>query len=268
MNCFGCPLSSLQTQLRRIENEALSIKAERKFHSCGVWPLASRINHSCYSNARRAFIGDMMIVRATCDIAPNTEINFWYHPPIVEENHERQEKFERWGFKCDCVICQDNQTTKRNTLSSRKQQRAKVVQDLKAGSKANLPEIERTIVSMEKQYAQLPTKVPRLYVWDLHLGVAQEYMQRTEPAKAIKFALKSLESLGYIIEGGHLPRKISTPIVIKRWGLFVDDSIECWGILSAAYQLVAPDLAIQARRYSKLSYRICYGEDETFQGHV
>ncbi|KAG9229870.1 TPR domain protein [Amylocarpus encephaloides] len=265
LNCFGCPLSSRQTHLRSIESEPVKKTAEKQFHSCGVWPLASHINHSCHSNARRAFIGDMMIVRATRDLAPNTEIEFWYHTPIAEENDDRQKKFEQWGFKCDCAMCHDDQTTKRNILNSRKQQRAKVLQHLKAGLKANLPEIEITIVSMEKQYTQLASKVPRLHVWDLHLGLAQVYMQRREPAKAINSALKSLLSLGYVIEGGNVPHKIGTPMVIKQWGLFEDHNIGCWGVLCGAYQLVAPELATQAAQYAKLSYRICVGEDETFE---
>jgi hypothetical protein len=50
---------------------------KKKFHSCGVSPLASYINHSCYSNVRRSFIGDMMIVRAIQDLFANTELDFW-----------------------------------------------------------------------------------------------------------------------------------------------------------------------------------------------
>jgi len=248
-----------------MESEVLKKPDEKKFHSCGVWTLASYINHSCHSNARRAFIGDMMIVRATRDLAPDTEINFWYHAPIAGENDDRQKKFEQWGFKCNCTMCQDDQTKKRNTLNSRKQQRAEVLRHFKSVFKANLPKIESMIVAMENQYIQLASKVPRLHVWDLHLSLAQIYMRRKEPAKAINSALKSLSSLGYIIEGGNLPHKIGTPVVIKQWGLFMDGNIECWRVLCGAYQLAAPELVTQAVQYAKLSYRICVGEDETFE---
>jgi hypothetical protein len=248
-----------------MQSEAVENHAKKQFHSCGIWPLASYINHSCHSNARRAFIGDLMVVRATRDLPPDTEIHFWYHAPIAEENDARQKKFEQWGFRCDCAMCQDDQITKRNVLNSRKQQRAKVLRHFKAGLKANLREIESTIVEMEKQYIQQASKAPRLHVWDLHLRLAQMYMQRMEPAKAINSALKSLSSLGYIIEGGNLPYTPGSPMVIKQWGLFMDHSVECWGILCGAYQLVAPDLTTQAVHYAKLSYRVCVGEDETFE---
>jgi SET domain-containing protein len=61
-------MKDAESQLEPTEN--------KKFHSCGVWPLASYINHSCFSNVRRSFIGDMMIVRATQDLRANTELLF------------------------------------------------------------------------------------------------------------------------------------------------------------------------------------------------
>ena len=237
MNCFGCPASSRLIHLRAMESKAVREMAEEQFHSCGVWPLASYINHSCNSNARRAFIGDMMIVRATRDMAPDTEINFWYHAPIAEENDDRQKKLKHWGFRCDCAMCQDDQTTNRKILNSRKQQRAEVLQFFKTGPKANLPKIENIIVAMESQYSQPASKVLHLHIWDLHLGLAHIYMRRKDPTKAINSALNSLSSLGYVIEGGNLPYKIGTPMIIKQWGLFVDHSIDCWGVLCGMLDL-------------------------------
>lgn len=35
-------------------------------------------------------------------------------------------------------------------------------------------------------------------------------------------------------------------------------------LLSSAYHSVAPDLEIQAEEYARISYKICLGEDETF----
>ncbi|PGH18369.1 hypothetical protein AJ79_00435 [Helicocarpus griseus UAMH5409] len=79
LTSFGCPLPSRETIMSsRLGTYGQKPKYEdEKFHSCGIWPIASYINHSCNSNARGAFIGDMMIVRATRDIAANTEITFW-----------------------------------------------------------------------------------------------------------------------------------------------------------------------------------------------
>jgi hypothetical protein len=143
--------------------------------------------------------GDMMIVRAIRDLAPDTEINFWYHAPTAptaEENDDRQNKLMYWGFRCDCTTCLDDQTTKRKILSSRKQQRMEILQYFKTGLKANLLKIENLIVAIESQYSQPASKVPRLHIWDLYLCLAQIYMGRKDPTKAISLALNSLSSLG------------------------------------------------------------------------
>ncbi|KAL4861267.1 hypothetical protein BDV12DRAFT_204185 [Aspergillus spectabilis] len=85
LNCFSCPLSSLETHIRSSTDKAEATRAGNEFHSCGVWPLASYINHSCDSNAQRSFNGDMMIVRATRDITRDSEITFWYKSPWGDE---------------------------------------------------------------------------------------------------------------------------------------------------------------------------------------
>ncbi|CZT07041.1 related to TPR domain protein [Rhynchosporium agropyri] len=232
LNACGCPLSSRLTHTRDMAKDAVREANDKQFHSCSIWPVASYVNHSCNSNARRAFIGDIMIVRATRDLAPDEEIDFWYQVLLAEENDDRQKKLKHWGFRCDCTMCQADQTTNRKILNSRRQQRAEVLRHFKMGRKANLPKI----------------KMPRLHIWDLYLRLGQIYMHRQDPTKAVNSALQSLSSLGYVIEGGNLPR---TP--------------ECWGLLCGAYHLVAPDLAAQSVKYAKLSYRICVGEDETFE---
>ncbi|KAL3420667.1 tpr domain protein [Phlyctema vagabunda] len=266
-NGFGCPPhSSRQTNLSDGSSELGKRAASKEFHSCGVWPLASYINHSCNSNARRAFIGDMMIVRATRDLAPDTEISFWYRFPVAEGNAVRQKQLEHWAFRCDCAMCRDDQATGSDVLSRSERQRAEALRYLRATPRPNLPKIEEILANMELGYAQPASLVPRLHSWELYLGLAQNYMLREQRSKAIDSALKSLASLGYVIQGGSLPRTRSTPMLVRQWGLLQDATVECWMLLASAYELVAPDRTEYAVRYAKLSYRICVGEDETFDG--
>ena len=86
-----------------------------------------------------------------------------------------------------------------------------------------------------------------------------------QPLKAIEFALKALESLGYVIEGGKPPFIPNTTLVIKKWGLMVDSLVGCWMCLSGAYREVLCGLEAQAEEYAKITYRVCVGEDETFE---
>ena len=87
LNCFGCPVSSRETILPPAEEEGGArremerVVGDTVCHSCGVWPTASYINHSCRKSATRAFIGDVMIVRATRGIPTGSEVTFRYQPP-------------------------------------------------------------------------------------------------------------------------------------------------------------------------------------------
>lgn len=62
MNGFGCLISCRISHIRCTSNEGRHETANEKFDFRGLWPTASYINHSCYSNVRQSFIGDMMIV--------------------------------------------------------------------------------------------------------------------------------------------------------------------------------------------------------------
>jgi hypothetical protein len=206
----------------------------------------------------------MMMVRATRDLTADTEITFWYHMPVANEYDERQKKFRQWDFKCDCTMCQDDQTTKKSVLAKRKSLRADVLKRFQSGKKTDAAKIETILATIAATYSRPAFEVPHLPIWDPQLALAKMYTQQNQPVKAIDSALRVLASLGYVIDGGNLPRASGTPMVVKQWGLMIDRLIECWMLLSGAYHLVAPDLETQAEEYARISYKICVGEDETF----
>lgn len=250
-------------------------KTEETFHSTGIWPMASYINHCCCSNARRTFIGDMIFVRATRDLPPDTEITFWYQVPTPDGNYdERQSKFRRtWGFTCDCTMCQNDHATKGSVWNERKRLRSEAQKLLqphrtKRAAAAAAAKAESLLVSLADTYnlKRPASEVPHLGMWDANYALAKMYYdpQQNRPDKAIHFTLKALASLGYVIEGGDLPRTVGTPLTVRKWGLMMDNNVKCWMLLSAAYRVVAPDIELQAVEYARTSYRVCVGEDETF----
>ena len=113
-NVFGCPTSSLNYYIEDHGRTPKSFKKsteEKAHHSVGIWTHASYINHSCNSNARRAFIGNMMIVRASRDIEAGTEVTFWYCIPDGINTKDMQDKLKHWSFSCGCDICLDIRAT-------------------------------------------------------------------------------------------------------------------------------------------------------------
>ncbi|KAL2824205.1 hypothetical protein BDW59DRAFT_180299 [Aspergillus cavernicola] len=261
LNCFGCPLSSREAHIRGMRQTQSD--TDKQFNSCGVWALASYINHSCYSNARRAFIGDMMIVRAARDLPANTEITFSYKSPLNNVSKEKPVDHRHWGFKCSCIICQDLLATANSTLTKRKTLMVNVHKAFKP-RKPDSAKIESILSTLEETYRQPASEVPRFGIWNAYLTLAMLHESRGQSQKAVEFTLKALESLGYIVEGGHLPHKPGTPLRVKKWGLMTDELVRCWMALSNAYLDAAPDLMAQAAGYARLTYRICVGEDETF----
>lgn len=250
--------------MRFLKEEVPSENRVEQFHSCGVWPLASHINHSCYSNARRSFIGDMMIVRASQDLAPNTEITFWYQSPLDNKSNETHMDLKHWGFKCSCVICQDRQATVKADLRMRTKLRADMLKLFQNGKRSSPAKLEALLSQFAETYSQPAPEVPRLGMWEPYLALSRMYAAYNQPQKAIDFTLKTLESLGYIIKGGSLPRTSGMPLLVEKWGLMMDSLVGCWMGLSNAYREVAPDLADQAEKYARITYRVCVGEDETF----
>jgi hypothetical protein len=161
LNVFGCPRISLESHSAKLTSEPQD--QSKSHHTCGIFIKASHINHSYYSNARRSFIGDMQIVRATRTILAGLEIFFWYAILGPSHTYEKtQEKLQNWGFQCTCAICQQSKKTKKNVSSKR----LALLEDLKAafGSQtgADLPKAERILDTIEKTYSAPVSGVPRL----------------------------------------------------------------------------------------------------------
>jgi SET domain. len=261
LNAFGCPLSSRESHIGCIKRD--DDTANRQFHSSGVWSMASYINHSCLSNARRSFIGDMMIVRASRDLPPNTEITFWYKSPMSRDPKEFPVNLQHWGFKCDCILCQETRSTSSSVLSNRTRISADLRRLFKT-SRMNLRKIEDRISNLASTYSRPASEVPHLTLDMPYLSLAAIYASSRKQEKSVEFGLKALESLGFVIEGGNLPHVSNAPLVVKKWGLMDVGVVGCWMILFFAYRELAPTLASQAEGYARVSYKICVGEDETF----
>lgn len=99
-NAYGCPTPSKQ-----------QAKTDFGFHervsdqmNSGIWTHASYINHACVCNARRTFIGDFVIFRASKPIAKDEEITTAYTE--IPDYDERQKNFaDHWRFRCACLLC-------------------------------------------------------------------------------------------------------------------------------------------------------------------
>jgi hypothetical protein len=128
----------------------------------------------------------------------------------------------------------------------------------------NLRKIEDKISTLASTYCRPASEVPRLALDSPYLSLAAIYASSRNHKKAVEFGLMCLESLGFVVKGGKIPHVSEVPLVVQKWGLMTDGVVGCWMILCSSYQELAPILASQAEEYARVSYRICVGEDETF----
>lgn len=124
--------------------------------------------------------------------------------------------------------------------------------------------VEGIVKKLAASYNRSALEVPRLGLWEIQFDLVQKYFGCYEYNKVVEWGLKGLESLGYVIHGGEIPCESGTTLKVTQWGLMMPPVLRCWVILSRSYRLVAPELEGQAKAYAKLTYRVCIGEDETF----
>lgn len=70
----------------------------------GIWIQASYINHSCLANVSRAFVGDMMVIRAQRTIKKGEELLHTY-VPSHNSVEKKKKAFKAMGFTCKCEVC-------------------------------------------------------------------------------------------------------------------------------------------------------------------
>ena len=258
LNVFGCPRTSKESHIDTRSCE----KEDPSHHTCGLFLKASFINHSCYSNVRRSFIGDMMIVRATRNLPAGSELFFWYSSPEHKDSHaQAQTKFQNWGFNCTCVICGEKKVVKKSVLSKR----YALLEDLKAAfDSRDLAKAERLLTAAEKTYSTPAVEVPRLALWDPYLLLARMYSAEKQPGKTIQAIGNFFDSLGFVITRSDSQDK-KAQLEVVQWGFMNDHVVEAWILLWAAFTNVkALDMAQKALENAKLAYRICVGDDSTF----
>lgn len=209
----------------------------------------------------------MIIVRATRDIPADSEVFFWYAAPEAGRTWEKaQEKLQHWGFHCSCVICQQDKKTVKNIRAKRNG----LLGDLKAAFQAgDLPKAERVLAAAEKTYSAPARDVPRLDMSEPYLILTRIYASQDKPQNVIQTVFKVLTSLGFVITHPSSPDSPqSSSFDVLQWGLAEDHVVEVWTHLWTAYAKVAPQLCKKAEECARVSYKICIGEDETFDEKV
>lgn len=255
-NCFGCPPTSLVAHV--------TPGPPKRAYSSGLWPLCATLNHSCLPTARRAFIGDLQVVRATRALPANTELVWAYHE-VSEDPVQTRQALANWGFVCSCGLCAEAARTpekvRRRRELLRTDLRACVM--VKNPDAIDVPKAERLVAAADATYKTGPVEAPRESLCGLQLMVARVHKNRGEAAKVVGAALGVLGLLGFEVKGAQVPRG-KEEFEVVRWGSMAHGVVETWVQLWVAYATVAPELCADAESCARICYKICVGEDETF----
>ena len=201
-NAFGCPNTCTVDEL----GTKKASKKNDPSGSVGIWVVASYFNHACDANVRRAFFGDIMIVRATKDISKGQEIFIPYRSPEYDYVKTQEAFGKVWKFKCDCGIC----TAESKTSTTHRKERQALIKEMNSFLEkyADAPRYtadEAMIAKAEKLYAKLEAtydkksfdKVPRLPLAHLGEWLCAVYQTEKNMHKVIDTAHAVLRNMGY-----------------------------------------------------------------------
>lgn len=261
LNRFGCP--SIRSGLDEEKKEDKE--------STGIWIQASYINHSCLQNTFRAFIGDMMILRAACDIKAGEEIVTSYQSPAIPFP-KRKAKFATWGFQCDCSLCQLERQLPASVFTCRE----RLVQEAKEFIAANptltsvgQPVAKTKVIKAEDISKRLKETYdrhmygafPRLDCVSIDLWLVLAFGGRQWPTLDIATTSRLLQDLGY-----KLTVRGSEASIDRRYGL-VDREVVQAAMWSRTAWMVAGKHQV-ARRLRELAeevYFVINGDMDRFE---
>lgn len=178
---------------------------------------------------------------------------------------QTQNALANWGFMCKCGLCAEAARTPEKVRRRRELLRAdlRACVMVKNPDDMDVPKAQRLVAAVEATYKAKPAEAPRELLCGLQLMVARVHKNRGEAAKVVGAALKVLKLLGFEVKGALVPRG-KEEFEVVRWGLTSHGVVETWVQLWVAYAAVAPELYADAERCARICYKICVGEDETF----
>jgi len=195
-NCFSLPLSTLDDTKQSGQEGRLAK---------GLWVHAACMNHSCVPNTMRSFLGDMIISRATKNIAKGEEL-FQVYVPVKPLIDARTLQYKNsWGFECNCPLCMIERTSPDSMLAKRVEVLNTVEKacNKRNSTKGLVPDSTiRNIEKLQKQLEDLHEPevfdgMPRLMLVYPCNWLVEAYRGRKNWPKVIRYAMRVVRNFGF-----------------------------------------------------------------------
>ncbi|KAK7972531.1 hypothetical protein PG988_006665 [Apiospora saccharicola] len=279
LNGMGAPRSSRTVFMGNMRRD---FPTQPSYYSCGLWALASRINHCCLANCRRSFIGDMLILRATKDLAAGTElfINYCDGPGgTPTTGSDVQGKLTRvWGITCQCTLCSTYKDSPPEPLLAEPRRlfeqlvqlldpslvRPDFVTD---GARSMLRQLEN-MEELKDLIARLGTApVPHFEFALFCMDLAYRQKRVEDFSAAAINALRCLELLGFEITAhpfdADIIPSVQNQFLINSWGVANDTALRAFELLLEVYGERHPALLSVIRGYGRRLYSMVVGQEAT-----
>ena len=256
-NCFGSP------DVRSVGEGG---DEKDTLRPAGMWIQASYMNNSCDANAYRAFIGDLMIVHASRDIAKDEEIYISYTFQDADYKKMQEHYWAGWRFQCDCKIC----AAESKSSTESRNRRQMLVQEVSVlltanqqtaslrASKAAITKVEQLYAKINATYDdKLFTKnVPRLGLYVLSAWLCQAHRGRAKSPKLIACGMTTLKDLAFSVnvKGDSVTFDRSTGMVSS-----IAIAAAVW-VANAHFSMGQKTLAKQFHDFARGMYVILFGE--------
>ena len=245
-----------------------SINSSDKELCAGIWARASLLNHSCIANCARSFIGDVMILRATCDIPVGTELTHQYTSPEASFT-ARQDVFSgNWKFECECALC----AAERQSPSAKHEQRLELVKQIRATATKHpqdqrIPDfafrnIERLLAEAEGLHERsVYASIPRLLLVHPTIWLTTAHRAKRNFSKTAKYALEIIRNFGFVdpLRDGKLCLNYEEGIVNREVFNALQYAMEAFGGLGRG------ELQKQCEREARKLFGIITGDCEGFE---
>ncbi|KAF3920755.1 hypothetical protein ABW20_dc0101945 [Dactylellina cionopaga] len=238
-------------------------------YNSGIWFLPSFLRHSCLPNAHRSVLGDMLIVRAGCDIPKDTKITINCSTPSNWE-------YPMTNFTCTCPIHVHDVDMSNPTPSEAEKRRIALWREFAAEchrlesakskpekwAKINIFEMLPSMLSKLDEIRQslpLPSQIPQVQLAHRFRYVAAAYYGAGQRRHAQCAYYKVLDSLGvdYVVLE-HLDE-----VVFRNQGQCCEDLLHAYRDLAAL--ALTPGIKGDWYSASVDVYKILYGENISFE---
>lgn len=210
----------------------------------------------------RAFIGDMIIIRAAQDMAAGSELLHNY-VGLFGEYEERQKDLSPYGFRCTCRRCENEKATPLATWAKRKKILATFEKEIsklaKSSAKSPLILMEKILNDLDTTYSLPASLVPREEMCMEIFVACVNFNGWDMFAEVVAMVRRLLLAYGFHM---HIT---TSRFRVTHWGAMNDFLVIALAFMWKAYGTVNPALCDDVEEVFKTAYEVVVGQRASFE---